>query len=201
MKVYFARHGESQANVLHEISNRGLRHGLTPKGRVQAAALAERLQACSITHVYSSPVLRAIETSIIVANRLGIEYEITAALKEYDCGIAEGRSDDAAWQMWQELLNAWIVDKQWEDRIDGGESFIDIRERFVPFVDSLIDRHKESNLLCLSHGGVYSMMLPLVLQNVDHELIATRGFDYTGCVVGEMRSTGLVCVEWGGQPC
>ncbi len=36
MRIYLIRHGESQANLLHEISNRGLRHGLTPKGREQA---------------------------------------------------------------------------------------------------------------------------------------------------------------------
>ena len=38
MRILFARHGESQANRLHEISNRGLRHGLTKAGRWQAQA-------------------------------------------------------------------------------------------------------------------------------------------------------------------
>ena len=31
MRIYFARHGESQANVLHEISNRELRHKLAAR--------------------------------------------------------------------------------------------------------------------------------------------------------------------------
>jgi len=94
MRIYFARHGESQANLLHEISNRGLRHGLTRKGREQAVALAQRLQHRPIAHIYSSPVLRAIETSVILANRLEVDYEITDALREYDCGILEGRVID-----------------------------------------------------------------------------------------------------------
>lgn len=200
MRIYFARHGESHANLLHEISNRGLRHGLTRKGRIQAEALAQSLQGISISHIYSSPVLRAIETSIILANRLAVEYEIAEALREYDCGILEGRSDEGAWQGWQELFDAWVVRHEWERRIEGGESFHDIRGRFEPFVDGLIKRYgdTETNIACVAHGGVYRMMLPVVLKNVNTELIARFGFEYTACIVAEWRSTGLVCVEWNG---
>ena len=42
--LYFVRHGESEANLLHEFSNRGLKHGLTDKGRRQAAALVHKLK-------------------------------------------------------------------------------------------------------------------------------------------------------------
>jgi broad specificity phosphatase PhoE len=69
MRIYFARHGESQANLLQEISNRGIRHGLTPKGRAQADALAVGLDGQKIVQIYSSPLLRAVETSAIVAGR------------------------------------------------------------------------------------------------------------------------------------
>src|SRR5512136_2404131 len=123
MRIYFARHGESLANLLHEISNRGLRHGLTPKGRRQAVALADRLRDQHITHIYSSPLLRAIETTVLVANRLGLDYEVVDALREYDCGIAEGRSDAGAWQLYRTLSNAWLVDRRWDQRLEGGESF------------------------------------------------------------------------------
>ena len=201
MRIYFTRHGESQANLLHEISNRGLRHGLTRKGREQAEALALRLQGIPITHIYSSPVLRAIETSVILANRLAVEYEITEALREYDCGILEGRSDEGAWQGWQELFDAWVVRREWERRLEGGESFHDIRERFEPFIDGLVKRYggTETDVACVAHGGVYWMMLPVVLKNVNTELIARYGFEYTACIVAEWRSTDLFCVEWNGH--
>ncbi len=73
MRILFARHAESQANILQEISNRGLKHGLTHQGRQQAEALAVRLQEQGITHISCSPLLRAIETCVLVANRLGVE--------------------------------------------------------------------------------------------------------------------------------
>jgi broad specificity phosphatase PhoE len=201
MRIYFVRHGESQANRLHEISNRGLRHGLTRAGRAQAEALAQRLQGIPIAHIYSSPVLRAIETSVILAHRLGVDYEITAALREYDCGILEGRSDEDAWQGWRELFDAWVVRHEWEQRIEGGESFYDIRNRFVPFIDDLASRYgrTDAKLACVAHGGVYWMMLPVVLSNVTPDLISRHGFDYTACIVAEWRPTGLFCVEWNGH--
>jgi len=201
MRIYFVRHGESQANLLREISNRGLRHGLTRKGREQAVALADRLRDQRFTHLYCSPLLRAIETAVITANRLGLDYEVVDALREYDCGIAEGRSDAEAWRLWQELFDAWLVDGRWEQRIEGGESFYEVRERFLPFIEGLVNRYGDTGarVLCVSHGGVYRAMLPLVLKNVDVRRIVDHGFDPASCLVSEWRPAGLYCVEWDGR--
>lgn len=201
MKIYFTRHGESQANLLREFSNRGLRHGLTRQGRQQAAALAERLRGLPIARIYSSPVLRAIETSVIVANLLDLDYEVTEALREYDVGVLEGRSDPASWQAWKEVFDAVMIEKRYDARIEGGESFNDIRARFLPFIQGLVRQYGKTDqgVVCVSHGGLYWMMLPLALQNVDLELISRQGLDYCACVVAELRAEGLVCMEWNGM--
>jgi len=200
LRIYFTRHGESHANVLHQISNRGLVHGLTQKGREQASALADRLRDCAITRIYTSPVLRAIETGTIVANRLDLEYEVAGGLREFDCGIAEGRADQEAWQLWQSAVDNWTAHQRREWRIPGGESFCDIRDRFVPFVEGLVAQYRGSDaaLLCVSHGGVLSMMLPLVLANVDNDMVAQRGLANTVLIVSEPGPDGLRCVEWDG---
>ena len=44
MKIYFVRHGESVANLLHEFSNRGFKHGLTERGFQQAEQLSQKLR-------------------------------------------------------------------------------------------------------------------------------------------------------------
>ena len=202
MRISFTRHGESEANVLHEVSNRGLRHGLTRKGREQAVALAHRVRGSPITRIYSSPLLRALETSVTLAHQLDSDYEVVDALREYDCGIIEGRSDEASWQSWQELWDAWVKHKQWERRIEGGESFYDVRGRFVPFIENLIQQYQrtDANLLCVGHGGLYWMMLPLVLKNVNTEFIAERhGFPYGTLIVSEWSPEGMVCREWSGE--
>lgn len=200
MRLYFTRHGESQANILRQISNRGLVHPLTLRGREQARALAEKLRGSGITRIYASPVLRAIETGIIIADRLGVAYEMTDALREFDCGIAEGRADADAWELWQSVVDNWLLHRRWGWRIPGGESFDDLRARFVPFVEQLVAGHRatDANLLCVSHGGLLWMMLPLVLPNLSHDLIAGRGLANTTCIVAELGPDGLRCVEWDG---
>ncbi len=201
MKILFSRHGESEANILHEISNRGLKHPLTQKGREQASILAQKLQNQSISRIYSSPVLRAIETTVIIANRLCVEYEITEALREYDLGELEGRADEKTWEFWQELFDDWTKYQRWEHHAQGGENFYDIQRRFVPFINGLIEQYQntESNLLCVGHGGLYWIMLPLVLKNVESKFILKHQiFDYASSIISELRPDGLVCVEWNG---
>jgi broad specificity phosphatase PhoE len=137
---------------------------------------------------------------VILANRLDLDFEVVEALREYDCGILEGRSDETGWHLWQELFDAWVLHKYWEQRIEGGESFNDIRKRFEPFIEGLVRQCgcTEEGMLCVSHGGVYWMMLPLVLKNVDYALISKHGFDHTTNIISELRPEGLICVEWNG---
>src|SRR5215203_1905381 len=199
MKLFFARHGESQANIIHEISNRGLKHPLTIKGREQALALAHRLETRFVTHIYSSPVLRAIETSVLIANHLGEEYEVTEALREYDMGIMEGRGDKQAWRQWQQLFDDWSKHQLWDHCVEGGETFHDVKNRFVSFIERLIEKHQNSddNILCIAHGGLYWMMLPQVLNNIDMDFINQRkGIQHTSLIVSKWTVTGLICTEW-----
>jgi broad specificity phosphatase PhoE len=198
MKIYFARHGESYANTTREVSNRGLKHPLTPTGRSQALALAGKLESRGIVHVYASPVLRALETGILIANHLGIDYEVVDALREYDCGELEGRSDEACWQQMDELARAWVVDHEWERRYPGGESGWEVRTRFEPFVHKLVDKHtsNEESVLCVSHGGVYWLALPLLLTNLKVSFLVKHGLGYTACCTAEPRPEGLAAVEW-----
>jgi probable phosphoglycerate mutase len=199
MRIIFARHGESYANTTREISNRGLKHPLTQTGRKQASALACKLQPEKIARIYSSPILRAIETTVIIANYLGVEYEIDDALREYDVGYLEGRADERAWQIWQELFDSWTKERRWEQKVEGGETFYQVKKRFVPFIDRLIRHHQvtDDRLVCLAHGGLYWMMLPLVLANIDTEFIEQRqGFSHMTTVTAELTSNGLVCTKW-----
>jgi broad specificity phosphatase PhoE len=202
MKIYFARHGESQANLLRIISNRDLPYGLTARGREQAERLAERFQEHSITRIYTSPLLRAIQTATMLADHLGVEWETADGLREFDCGVAEGRADEGAWQLWQAEYEAWVFNHDYGYQIEGGESFQDVQRRFVPFVNGLIQSYAgtRDEVICISHGGIYSVMLPCILQNVTAEFMMKHGFDYTSCIVAQLRQEALVCTEWDGAP-
>jgi probable phosphoglycerate mutase len=200
-RIYFARHGQSEANILREFSNRGRRHPLTTLGREQALTLAVRLRAESIPRIYSSPLLRATETAQLLAEAWGAEVEVTDALREFDTGILEGTSADAGWTIYDEVVSAWMRG-DWERRIEGGESFIDMRDRFVPFVQRLVTTYRdtEDRVMLVSHGGLYRAMLPLVLANVDAAFADANIFPNTGYVIAEIHPSGLYAVEWCGTP-
>ena len=201
MRLYFVRHGESEANVLHEISNRGLKHGLTDRGRAQAISLAQTLKSTSFAELYSSPLLRAVQTAEILSHSLEIPFEITDAMREFDCGIIEGKSDPASWALHIQIREAWILRKEWDKRIEGGERFLDICNRFLPFIEELIQKHEstQNNLLLVGHGGLFQCMLPLTFSNVESEHVMELTVGNTGLILAELTPTGLLCLDWDGQ--
>ncbi len=201
MRLYFVRHGQSEANVQSVISNRDLAHPLTELGRQQAMQLAQAMAALPVTRIYSSPLLRARQTAEILSAALGAPTEITDALREFDCGIAEGRSDDEAWSLSRRVVDDWLGRGNLSSRVEGGENFKDIQARFVPFVERLVQERRGStdNLILLGHGGVFSAMLPLVLANIDAAFVGGHSITHTGAIVAEPRPHGLVCLEWCGE--
>jgi broad specificity phosphatase PhoE len=201
MRLYFVRHGESEANVQSVISNRDLPHPLTELGREQARQLAQAMAAVPVARIYSSPLLRARQTAEILSAALGAPVEITDALREFDCGIAEGRSDDEAWSSCRRVVDDWLGRGDPSSRVEGGESFTDIKARFVPFVERVVQERQGSraNVILLGHGGVFALMLPLVLANIDAAFVGGHPILHTGAVVAEAGPRGLICLDWCGE--
>ncbi|MBF6611975.1 MAG: histidine phosphatase family protein [Chloroflexi bacterium] len=197
MKIYFVRHGESEANILRQFSARSARHGLTDRGRGQVGALAEKLAGEKCIAIYTSPLLRAVQSAEILSHKLGIPYEVTPALREYDAGICEGRSDDYCWQQDGFLLGEWY-DNNWDVRLEGGESFNDIRARFLPFMKLVRElyRGKSGAVVLVGHGGTYKCMLPLILTNVSFFFALEHNIDTAEYVLAETDGDELVCLGW-----
>lgn len=200
MHLFFTRHGESQANVERVISNRNLPHALTGLGRAQATALAERLVGRQVATIYTSPILRAQETGEIVAARLAVPLLVSDALREWDCGVMEGRGDEAAWAAHQGTVAAWAKG-DWQYAIPGGESFVAMQQRFVPFVQGLIDQfgQRDQALLLISHGSLLYHMLPLVVVNLDAAFLATRALPNCVLIETTVRAGQLTCGAWNGE--
>lgn len=202
MRILFTRHGESEANVRQIISNRDLPHGLTKKGIAQAAALADRMAEAEVRAIYCSSILRAVETATIVAERLGLPFIITPALMEFDCGRMEGRHAGQAWAAHEAVVRAWDDDRDYERRIEpDGESFNDMKARFLPFVQQVVHEYEESagDILLISHGGMLHQMLPLVLVNVDREFTKKHGLGNCEVVVSHVQGERLIGMAWAGM--
>ena len=202
MRLYFVRHGESEANLLQEFSNSGLKHPLTAQGVAQAQGTAQSLEGLGIERVYSSPVLRAQQTAAIIAARLSAPLEIVEALREWDVGVYEGTRDPEGWKLHRQVQEDWFFHDHLESKMPGGESFLDIQARFVPFIDELLraDGVEDQNFILVGHGGLYIAMLPVVLNNIDHSFAFQHSLAYTDFAVTENRPDGLYCLSWGTIP-
>lgn len=197
MNLYFVRHGESEANTRHVISNRESTFHLTPRGRLQAKILAGKLIDISFSAMFSSPVLRAQETAEILSTALDIPYQVTEALREYDCGILEEKSDEESWRYHSQYYEDWVLRGQYNNKPEGGECFLDIQNRFVPFLEDLTQGNADKNILLVGHGGLFTLMLPIVLTNVDHSFATSLGIGIAEYILARQESTGLVCLQWG----
>ncbi len=196
MKLYFTRHGESDANVQHVISNRESPFHLTERGHEQARTLADTLKDISFVTIYSSPVLRARETAEILSQRLLVPIQVTEALREYDCGVLEEKGDEESWRLHRYYYEEWTLHHHDWSKPAGGESFVDIQRRFVPFIESL-KLDSDENILLVGHGGLFHLMLPLVLANIDNEFVSTHGIGHTECIITELHGDEFVCRQWG----
>jgi broad specificity phosphatase PhoE len=200
MKLYFARHGESTANVLREFCNTDGAHPLTETGVQQATALALSLREVPVTRIIASPILRARQTAQILGQQLGLPVETDPALREWSVGIYEGTRDPAGWALHSQVQEDWFARNKLDSAMPGGESFLDMRARFVPFIGALIgqESRRDRHVVLVAHGGLYLAMLPLVLNNVDAAAVRLLGFPHTACVTAEARPDGLHGLTWCG---
>jgi uncharacterized phosphatase len=71
--IYFVRHGESEANAAGIAAGGGLDVGLTEDGRDQARKVGEALKDKKIKLIVSSPLKRAYETAVIIAQTINCD--------------------------------------------------------------------------------------------------------------------------------
>ena len=93
MKIYFARHGETDWNAAKRIQGTTDTE-LNDNGYEQASRLAEDLSAkqANLYKIYSSKQKRAYETAKVVGDHLGIPVVKMSGLEEMDLGVWEGHT-------------------------------------------------------------------------------------------------------------
>ncbi|OHD55133.1 MAG: hypothetical protein A2Y33_01115 [Spirochaetes bacterium GWF1_51_8] len=199
MRIYFIRHGESEANIQRVFSNRDVKHDLTEKGRTQTEELAVRLNGISFAGFYTSPVYRALRTAEILRNRLNLpEPCIDEGLREFDVGIFEGRSDEQSWMEHKTLWEDWLVRGEYEKRHPEGENHYDIRERFGKWLDAAAGEFgkRDVNILAVTHGALMMCALPFALKNLTPGFTFNHLLSNTAIVTAEEREDGFYCMQW-----
>ena len=144
-KYFIMRHGESENNVKEISSNNREGNSLTEKGKTEVRTKAQSLP--DITRIYTSPLLRCRETAEIVATKLKIPKEeivYDERLREFDFGEFNNRPIKE--------FQAYRGARQYNDRVPGGESYQDAKNRFGALLYELEQKQSGQNILIVTHG-------------------------------------------------
>ena len=153
------RHGKDDDTVRGGWSQQPL----TDEGEVQAAELAVFVQksGLGIQQVYSSDLLRAMQTAQIVADSLRLPIVPKPEFREVNNGNLAGIKNELAAEQYPGLYWNTLA---WEQQYPGGESPKEFYERIRCAWDVLqkdiLERNE--NVMFVTHGGVMHVMLSIV---------------------------------------
>jgi probable phosphoglycerate mutase len=195
--LYFARHGESEANVKGIFANAGEGYGLTDRGKLQVAALAEELRGEQIDAVYASPLSRAQQTAEIVCASLGLTFQTRAALTEFSVGDMEGTAQPDGRKEINWIESECMVQGHPEARLGGGECLEDIHARFLSLITEITSNSDpDARILLIGHGGLFACSLPAILSNVDNRFALNHPIKPTGLIIAEKIDDKFYCLRW-----
>ena len=150
----------SHARLGHGIVGRlpGVR--LSPSGRREAEALAQRLEGWPIQALYSSPLERARATATAIAEGLRLEVQIADELNEIDFGEWTDRTladlrDMPAWRQFNLFRSGTGV--------PGGESMLHVQGRMLRLIERICCAHPDGTVALVSHGDVIRATLTCYL--------------------------------------
>ena len=155
-RVLFVRHGQSQGNAERRFGG----HSPTPLsglGHRQAAATARALANERVTAVYSSDLLRAVQTAEPLARATGLEITQTSALRERSVGRLEGLTFEEAAAAHPDEYAA-LLRRDFEHVLAGGESYRQLLDRAAAELDRALELHRGGTVALFSHTGTICIL-------------------------------------------
>jgi probable phosphoglycerate mutase len=160
MMLFCLRHAESTYNAQGRIQGH-LNVPLSPLGRRQSEAVAAALAGEPIEAVYSSPLLRAVQTAEPLARVLNLEIRVLPGLIELNAGIFQGKSHrelaelhPAEWARWRSGDPDYAI--------PGGESRRDLMRRGRQVLEEILALgHRQ--VVISSHGALLAGAMKALL--------------------------------------
>ncbi|HEY8634633.1 MAG TPA: histidine phosphatase family protein [Candidatus Dormibacteraeota bacterium] len=187
--MLLVRHGQSTWNHEHRIQGQ-LDPPLSDEGRRQAARLGRRLAGRKFSGFYSSDLKRALETSRVIGEAVGIEPTPMAGLREIYLGEWEGLLAEELAVRYPKAWAGWTEEPDW-DLVPGGEGSAPFEARVKVALDSLFDSHQQGDVLAVTHGGVIQIALHHVVGRPGRGIFPFR-IQNTSMSVIEKRNGRLV---------
>ena len=164
--IIFMRHGQANNNVKKLLVGRNLESHLTDLGREQVKNTTNQILASIDIHkIYSSPVIRTVETAEIVSDFIDVPFEKDERLFEIELGKLVG-------MYYEDLINKHgnLFVKFYGDNDDENsllefevESFGAVKKRISELLHEIVKKHKNENVLLVSHLDPIKAAISLIM--------------------------------------
>jgi broad specificity phosphatase PhoE len=194
-RILLVRHGQSQGNAEGRFGGHTATP-LSPRGRRQAEAAARALVSRKITAIYSSDLLRAVQTAEPLGRLTGLEIKRTTAFRERSVGVLEGLTFEEAAEQHPEQYAA-LIRRDFEHVILGGESYRQLLDRTSEKLDQAIEQHKGGCICVFSHTGTICILTLHLMGALDAPELKPVWVSTANCGITsiELKSDGFVRVQ------
>jgi broad specificity phosphatase PhoE len=170
-QVYFVRHGQTIWNVENKICG-ATDIALTELGHKQAVETGKKIleQGIKADEILYSPLIRAKDTALHIAEITGIPAREEARLKEQNFGKYESTPRDGA-----EFREA---KKQFVNCYEGGESMLHLAQRIYNLLDEVAVSDK--TYILVAHNGIARVVQSYFYEMTNEEYAA---FGVANCAV------------------
>jgi broad specificity phosphatase PhoE len=186
--IYLGRHAETSAPDRFHGAESDI--GLSDWGFGQADALGAYFAGKAVSTLYCSAMLRAVDTATRIGAVCGLVPRLIPSLHERKIGILSGQSREAGWATYAETKKRWMAGDLAYSH-EGGESFADIRDRVVPILEELVDRHRGETIVVVAHGVVIRVALLTLLPQ-----FTVADFDRIAIEFASTNELRYVAGEW-----
>jgi alpha-ribazole phosphatase/probable phosphoglycerate mutase len=140
-----------------------------------------------LTAVYCSDLDRAVKSAELIATPHSLHPIIVPPLRERNFGIWEGISFDEIKKQYPEEFTAWAANPLAFSPM-GGESTLEVKDRAMNALDTILQNHSGERIAVVSHGGVIRVILCHIL-GVPLENIFRIEQDYAALNIIEFSDT------------
>ena len=160
--IIFLRHAQAENNTKRILAGRTEGVPLTKAGIEQAESIAKYLKPLNISAIYSSPIERASHTAEIVAKNNSLDYELDDRITEIEMGrFTRMNYDDMFAKYGNIFLKFYENDPVIAEQ--EVETFLHVQERILDIVNHIVEKHKNENVILVTHMDPIKSMLSIVM--------------------------------------
>ena len=156
--IIFLRHGQAENNTKKILAGRSPGVNLTQVGIQQAEQSGKMLESLNISAIYSSPIDRALQTAEIVGKHCDLDITNDDRLIELDMGKFTKMPYD---QIFAKHGNVFLKFYEGSEEVseNGVETFAKVQKRVFDMVDFVINKHKNENVVLVTHMDPIKAMI------------------------------------------